>query len=342
MNRPVYSVLLGTAVGDSLGLPAENLSAGQIRRRWPGPLRHRFLFGFGMVSDDTEHTVFVAQSLAGNPDAKSFQRLLAWKLRWWLLCLPAGIGFATLRATLKLWMGVSPQRSGVHSAGNGPAMRSAILGVRFAGKIAEIREYVRASTRLTHLDSRAETAALAVALTASLNVTSGESAVSNLKTIRETWNSANPEDVAWTSLVEKMLSAHQRQLSVNAFAEELSLKERVTGYAYHTVPVALYAWLHHFGDFRSGLETVISCGGDTDTVGAITGALLALNATIPDEWASGLRDFPISHSYLEDLAGALESESMASPPFHWVAIPFRNIVFIVVVFAHVLGRMLPW
>ena len=341
MKHPYQSVLIGTAVGDSLGLPAENLSAGQIRKRWAGPLRHRFLFGGGMVSDDTEHTVFVAQCLAGNPDAKTFQRRLAWKLRWWLLCLPAGIGFATLRAILKLWMGFSPERSGVYSAGNGPAMRSAILGLRFAGKIAEIREYVSASTRLTHIDSRAETAALAVGLTASLSVTSGETAVGNLKTVRETWISADPEDVAWTGLVEQMLSAHRRQLSVDAFAEELGQKGRVSGYAYHTVPVALYAWLRHFGDFRAGLEAVIGCGGDTDTVGAIAGALLALNATIPEEWISGVRDFPISRAYLEDLAGALESESLETPPFHWVALPFRNVVFIVVVLAHVFRRLLP-
>lgn len=340
MNRFYRSVLFGTAVGDSLGLPAENLSADQIRKRWPGALLHRFLFGSGMVSDDTEHTVFVAQCLLDRPDADTFQRRLAWKLRWWLLCLPAGIGFATLRAILKLWLGFSPRNSGVYSAGNGPAMRSAILGVCFAGKIGEIRQYVRFSTRLTHTDPRAETAALAVALTTSLCVTAGKSEVSNAKTVRETWLSANPDDVAWTGLVETMLSAHQRQLAVGAFAEELGLKGRVTGFAYHSVPVALYAWLRHFGDFRSGLEAVIACGGDTDTVGAIAGALLALNADIPDDWASGVRDFPISCAYLEELAGALESESLVIPTFHWFVLPLRNVFFIVVVVGHLIRRLL--
>jgi ADP-ribosylglycohydrolase len=83
--------LLGTAVGDSLGLPAEGLSPQRIRRRWPDGWRQRFLFGRGMVSDDTEHTLMVAEALLSNPqDAEAFQRALAWKLRWWFLALPAG------------------------------------------------------------------------------------------------------------------------------------------------------------------------------------------------------------------------------------------------------------
>jgi len=44
-------LLLGAAVGDALGLPAENLSADKIRRRWRGEWRMRFIFGRGMISD---------------------------------------------------------------------------------------------------------------------------------------------------------------------------------------------------------------------------------------------------------------------------------------------------
>ena len=56
-------LLLGTAVGDLPGLPAENLSAEKIRKRWNGEWKMRFIFGKGMVSDDTEHTLMVAQAL---------------------------------------------------------------------------------------------------------------------------------------------------------------------------------------------------------------------------------------------------------------------------------------
>ena len=81
-------ILLGTAVGDSVGLPAEGLSPRRRQRLLPGPWRQRFLFGRGMISDDTEHTLMVAQSLLKHPDdAAAFGRSLAWRLRWWFLGL---------------------------------------------------------------------------------------------------------------------------------------------------------------------------------------------------------------------------------------------------------------
>jgi len=104
-------LLLGTAVGDALGLPAENLSAERIRRRWRGKWRMRFIFGRGMVSDDTEHTMMVARALLTDAnDAKAFQRSLAWKLRWWFAGLPAGVGLATAKACIKLWAGFPADR----------------------------------------------------------------------------------------------------------------------------------------------------------------------------------------------------------------------------------------
>jgi ADP-ribosyl-[dinitrogen reductase] hydrolase len=164
IQERILGLLLGGAVGDAIGLPAEGMTAERIVCRWPGELKHRFVFGRGMMSDDTEHAAMTAQALiiaAG--DVEKFRRCLAWKLRWWFLELPAGVGLATARACLRLWFGISPERSGVHSAGNGPAMRSAIIGATFADNEAKRQEFVAASTRLTHTDPRAVTAAMAVA-----------------------------------------------------------------------------------------------------------------------------------------------------------------------------------
>src|SRR5215471_9427316 len=112
-----------------------------------------------MCSDDTEHTFLVAQALLSHPDDPvAFQRCLAWKLRLWLLGLPAGIGLATLKAILKLWLGFPPSRSGVWSAGNGPAMRSAIIGAYFYNDQDKRCAFVSAATHLTHTDPKAKTA----------------------------------------------------------------------------------------------------------------------------------------------------------------------------------------
>ena len=167
INR-IAGAILGTAVGDAIGLPGEGLPPQRAARLFgTGPFGHRFIFGRGMVSDDTEHTCMIAQALLAAPeDADAFVRCLGWKLRWWLLGIPAGIGLGTLRAILKLWLGFPPERSGVLSAGNGPAMRVAILGVCIDQDDEKLRSYVQVSTRLTHTDSRAEQGALIIALAA--------------------------------------------------------------------------------------------------------------------------------------------------------------------------------
>jgi ADP-ribosylglycohydrolase len=294
-----------------------------------------------MISDDTEHTVFVAQCLAkSGGDPADFQRRLAWRLRFWLLCLPAGIGFATLRAIVKLWLGFPPSRSGVFSAGNGPAMRSAVIGVFFENDPDRLAAYVHASTRLTHTDPKAEIAALAVARTAAF-----ASAGEHPGTVEELWRSIGPSDEQWQSLITAILSSRDQDHSVAEFAQSIGLHKGVSGYAYHSVPVALYAWLRHSGDFRTGLEAVINCGGDTDTVGAIAGSLLALNSPIPKEWQESIADYPVSTTYLTELARALEASrkggGIPTPSFNWLALPFRNLLFLIVVLFHGFRRLIP-
>ena len=57
-------VLLGTAIGDALGLAAEGMSARAIARRFGAVERFHLLGRRGFVSDDTEQSALVAQSLA--------------------------------------------------------------------------------------------------------------------------------------------------------------------------------------------------------------------------------------------------------------------------------------
>lgn len=165
-HEAVEGVLLGTAVGDALGLPYENLAPGRAARLLGPPDRHRFFFGRGMVSDDTEHACLTAEALAASAgEPERFERELARGMRWWLVGLPAGLGWATMRACVRLWCGYPPARSGVPSAGNGPAMRAAVLGAAIDDRARRIAT-VRLATRVTHTDPRAEVGAQAVALAA--------------------------------------------------------------------------------------------------------------------------------------------------------------------------------
>jgi ADP-ribosylglycohydrolase len=340
-------VLLGTAVGDALGLPAENLSPEQIRRRWKGQWRMRFCFRSGMISDDTEHTLMVAQALLSHPkDARAFQRALGWKLRWWFAGLPAGVGLTTARACLKLWVGFPASKAAVASAGSGPAMRSAIVGAYFADDAVRRREFVLASSRLTHRGWQSETAALAVAECAALAVRSGgpPQVAQTLDLLRKLSTEAE-----WQDVLSRTESCMAAQHSVSEFVRALGLEGGVSGYSLHVVPVALYAWLRHPVDFRKALVSALECGGDTDTVGAILGALLGVSVggeAIPSDWRDGIREWPRSVSFMRQVAARLAMQSASQPPigpvcYFWPGLITRNVFFLLVVLAHGFRRLGP-
>lgn len=345
-TQRLRGLMLGTAVGDALGLPAEGLSRQRIRKWYGGTWRHRFCFGWGMVSDDTDHTVFVAQSLLAHPDSvERFTSRLGWCLRGWVASLPAGIGVATLRATLKLWIGFPPGRSGVFSAGNGPAMRSAPIGAFFAENPELRAAFVTASTRLTHTDPKAVIGARAVADIAAWvmreNLVSRPSKEEFLALLHQVGTDAD-----WQELLQKLSTAIDQELSVETLADRLGLSRGVSGYMFHTVPVALYAWYRHFGDFEATLKSVLDLGGDTDTVAAITGALAGTvvgESGIPLPWRTGIWDWPRGRRVLETIADRLADPGSVTAPvrYFWPAIPVRNLVFLLIVLGHGFRRLAP-
>ena len=338
----IHGVLLGTAVGDAIGLPMEGLSGARIDRLgWVRPLRHRFLFGRGMVSDDTEHTLMAAQALLTTHNHAEFQKQFARGLRWWFLALPAGVGMATARACLRLWLGFSPNRSGVFSAGNGGAMRSAILGAYFS-QAAERRVHVKALVEVTHTDPKAYHGALAVAEMVALSCVG----MPRMAAVFAQLAQVAPEDAAWQRIVAEMEESISRGDSVSVYWERFGVEKGVSGYVYHTVPVALYAWQHHQGDFQAAVSAVIALGGDTDTVAAITGALCGGThgvGNIPDAWVEGLRDWPRGRALIDEVADRLSKENHEAGAVGYaaLAIPFRNLLFLTTVLMHGLLRYIP-
>lgn len=347
-EESIVGCLLGTAVGDALGLCAENLSPRRQRRLFPRMDRYHFLFGHGMTSDDTEHTCMVGQALlASGGDVRRFLRSLSWRLRWWMLGLPAGTGRATLLAAMKLWIGFPPHRSGLFSAGNGPAMRSALLGVCHGHDPAHLRNLVRASTRLTHRDPKAEHGALAVARAAYLSSTTEPGGWSPAEYRRQLGDLLGEEARPFLDLVDRAVASAAADQTTAAFAESLGLKRGVTGYVYHTVPVVLHAWFRHPADLRAGLLSAIGCGGDTDTTGAILGGIVGSRVGrggIPAEWLAGLWEWPRSVAWMERLGRRLaEPSTEPKRPLRLsvVGLLLRNVFFFVVVLFHVFRRWLP-
>jgi ADP-ribosylglycohydrolase len=343
----IAGAIIGCAVGDAIGLPYEGLSKRRGRRLMGEPDRHRFVVRRGMVSDDTEHTCMVAQALCASPrDADTFARQLGRRLRWWLLGLPAGIGSATLRATLKLWLGFSPSRSGVFSAGNGPAMRSPILGAAI-DDIETLRSFVRASTQLTHTDPKAYHGAVAVAFAAwCAKRGMDEPGVFFEKYRSVATADSSTEFDALIAKVEKSLASGE---PTEVFAEQLGCGQGVSGYVYRSVPVALHSWLRHPRDCRLAVMSVVQCGGDTDTTAAIVGAIVGSGVGrtgIPQEWVNRIWEWPRSVGWMERLAAATDKAVKTGTPLRppWVTPVVglaRNAFFLAVVLAHVARRLLP-
>jgi ADP-ribosyl-[dinitrogen reductase] hydrolase len=346
----ILGCLLGEAIGDSMGLWCEGLSPHRQRRFESGALHQRFLFGHGMISDDTEHALMTAQALivsAGEPTR--FTSSLAWRLRGWLLAIPAGIGLATLRSIVKLWLGFSPSHSGVFSAGNGPCMRAGILGISFSHDFARLRELVRRSTRMTHSDPKAEWGARTIALAAAcaFHTATEDDLPGRFRAYLD--EHLETDAMELRNLLERALASAAAREETATFAKALGLTNGVTGYTYHTVPVVVQAWLRHPRDLRAALTSIIRCGGDTDTTGAILGSILGCaigKQGLPTDWLDAIWEWPCGVKWMEQvgmrLAEVLESGTAQAPiPKNYPMLALRKCVFAMIVLAHGFRRLLP-
>ncbi len=343
--KAIQGCLLGTAVGDSLGLPFEGMSPQRIKKLNPLPLRHRFFFNRGMLSDDTEHTCLVAQSLlVSGDDSQLFTKQLARRLRWWLLGLPAGIGMATLKSLIKLCFGVSPEKSGVWSAGNGPAMRSAIIGV-YAGEDNKLlTSLVTKSTLITHRDPKALKGALIVAKLAAENAIAKEI---NVQSCLEKIKPIIGNDDTLAELIDKAATSANKNETAKEFCQTLGFHNGVSGYIYQTLPVVLQIWLRHPRDYETAMQEAILCGGDTDTVAAILGGMVGAGCGaggIPKQWIDGIIEWPRSVSWMNELALRLaraKIEKQKPLAINLLGILLRNAFFMLWVLLHGFRRLLP-
>ncbi len=345
MTKPIdlkdrlEGVLLGTAIGDALGLPAEGLKPERIARRFGRLDRYRLLGSTGFVSDDTEQAALVAQSLLRAPnDLDRFVRLFRRSMLGWFLRMPWGIGMATLRACCRIAVGL--RRSGVDSAGNGAAMRAAVVGAFFDAREQERRRYGEALARVTHEDERAVEGALFVAeLTARLVSADPVDPVSAAR------------DVIAGVRSEPLKSALSDALVLASSGAELEVAARrlgTTGFVLHSVPVALFAFLS-FGDRPAdALQAIVLAGGDTDSNGAIVGAWLGARhgrTGLPTAFVDNLQPGPFGRAHLLSLAGALAELRAGSRPrpvrFSTALALLRNLALFPVILAHGFRRLVP-
>lgn len=335
--------LLGAALGDALGLPCEGMSARAIARRFGRVRRFHLLGRWGFVSDDTEQSALVAQSLARHPqDLVASVRAFRRALLGWFLRLPFGIGLATIRACLRILCGL--RESGVASAGNGAAMRAAIVGVFLSADASERRRVGTALAQVTHRDPRAVEGALFVSEVAALAATSppGTAPAACLRAARAVVR----EPTLGAALDQAQALAGQGASTAQAAAALGN-----TGFILPTAALASFCFERFGSDPLDALAEVISAGGDTDSIGAIVGAWVgALHGAqaLPAPLLAQIHDGPFGPSHLRALAAdllAVEGVGAASykPQARYSALAalLRNLLLYPVILAHGLRRLLP-
>ena len=329
----IYGSMIGTALGDSMGLPFEALSRKTIAKKKRKFERQSLFFGKGMFSDDTEQTLSVAQSLIESYDDEIlFKKLMKKRLQLWFLALPAGVGFATMRAIVKSFF---VENSGVFSAGNAPAMRSGLMGIVFGENDEKLQRFVKANTILTHTDPKAYWGALAVAKATYLSSINKQDEFFNVMSVLVD----NEEFLELLSKVENNLS-----LTSLEFADSLGLEKGVGGYIYQTLPIVLHSWLRNKNDLKQAIIDVILCGGDTNTTGAIVGSIVGANSqNVPKEWIDGIVDFPRDIKFIEkisfELANAMEfKRTQKASSLSALFIVVRNVLFFMIVLVVVFTR----
>lgn len=314
----VQGCLMGALLGDALGMPVEMMNHGEIIHVTDG----RGVTGFdsfekigrrrlrehavGDWTDDWQLTAAIARSI------------IARKGYDFLACALAQL--EEFRKSTFGWGGTTkdsfreidefftsfgmrgrnpftPAQSSSpgRGSGNGVAMKVmplALLGLssngygflQDPGREGEAVHLFKDFGYLTHSDPRAGTAAFAMAAAISLILKPlfwpSDFPKNFLKNLR---------DRVWSYEVHNgyHFPANQERLFSHYLVELPDLPQNVSAFAPDSVQFAINVFLRYMNDFRAGVLAAVNAGGDTDTTGSLTGALIGARVGIqgiPEEW----------------------------------------------------------
>lgn len=300
--------LLGLACGDALGRPVEFKTPEQIQREH-GRLTEMVGDGShgkpaGTTTDDTAQMLGIARSLDsqdGFDPVDVSRRFVEWHQTD-----PFDIGITTRKALAELegdeesWRRVGREVYELEKnipnsgAGNGSVMRCAPVALAYHDDLDSLHHASVASSWITHADPRCTIGCALLNQTIAGILNDAETPLQKaVDACRE--RAEVDEDLA------ELLDAAEHATE----ADESSL--RYTGYVVDTLQASLY---HAFtsGGFEEAVVDAVNGGGDTDTIGAVTGALAGAlygSDDIPGHWL----DIVEGTGEVTELARQLSDES---------------------------------
>lgn len=294
-----YGALAGLALGDALGMPTQAMSPEQIRAVYgritglvDGDASQPYAPGMpaGSVTDDTEQALLIASLLIRGRgfssgrvalDAGEFAHAL---LAWEDSMIERGsldlLGPSTKAALERVRAGEDPLTVGGAGTTNGAAMRVTPIGIAVSTADPEVfADAVWSSCRVTHATRQGFQSAALVAAAVSMGIDWDTPSPSDMTTLlwkAVTYVDSLPERGAWSPDPDVVAATRRAmQLAINpAFSSLECLVEQVgTSVASaHAIPMA-FALLARDPSPQALLDAA-NIGGDTDTIGAIAGAIL--------------------------------------------------------------------
>jgi ADP-ribosyl-[dinitrogen reductase] hydrolase len=291
--------LLGLVTGDALGVPVEFLPRERLRAK---PVTEMVGFGThnqpaGTWSDDSSLALATAESLIekGYDPANMMERFRRWLLERYMR--PHGelfdVGFGTREAIMRYaadrddaiaegravefveWGGRLDRHNG-----NGSLMRIAPLAI-FCRKLAP-EEIIRRSfevSGLTHAHIRSKLCCACFCLI--------------VRGVFDGLDLPKAMDFAWRHLGAHVPSSEEKvlgQLLAGLVLDRSEEQIESGGYVVHTLEAALWV-CHGSASLEEAVLRAVNLGGDSDTTGAVAGALAGLlwgREAIPAAWVEAL------------------------------------------------------
>jgi ADP-ribosyl-[dinitrogen reductase] hydrolase len=298
--------MLGLALGDALGAPYEFTRATELPR--PLPVLERRWMGLpaGTTTDDTAMAMNLVDSLVAS--GRLDTRDLAARHVDWFRTGPPDVGSQTARVLTRVSEGAVAEESAEAlwrlrgpevSAGNGSVMYCAPLGVAYASRPRELARLGPRLSAVTHFDGRCKTAVVAVTQAVAALVR-GDGPVASVA-----------RALALTADLE---GGEELEFLVEAVGRSRPVDGPDQGFCLYAAAAGLQA-LARATSFESELVRVVELGGDTDTNGAVAGALVGA-AVGRDELPGGWLARLAGRDALEERAARLAdlAASMAPEP----------------------------
>lgn len=287
-----YGALAGLALGDALGMPTQAMSPQQIQTVYghvtglvDGDKSQPYAPGMaaGSVTDDTEQALLIASLLLKghgsglNLDASEFSHAL---LAWEDSMIERGsldlLGPSTKAALERVRAGENPLRVGGEGTTNGAAMRVTPIGIAASTSDRQLfADAVWSSCQVTHATRQGFQSAALVAAAVSLGIDAGAADVTDLLWKAVAFVRSLPERGAWSPEPDVVAATHralklaaQPSLSLEWLAGQIGTAVASA----QAIPMA-FALLARDPSPRALLQAA-NLGGDTDTIGAIAGAIL--------------------------------------------------------------------